>query len=139
MKEWKVKQELYHRLHKDYSDDLNKVDITFSDEIVNNALKHFKEHVKDWIYPAKSYFVAYCYASWISEDYGEDFVELLNDEKLLAGNDPYFKTYKEDPETYNKIFNEISLPVPMTGMVPEVRAYYETECGLESGLVNTNI
>lgn len=129
MQEWKVKQEIFHRLNKNYSDDLNKVNIVQSDDNVNDAVRHFKEHVDQWIYPAKSYFVAICYAHWISEDYGEDFYKLLNDPDLLHRNDPYFVTYKNDPETYDAIINRIQL-LPMTGMVPDVRKYYEAECGL---------
>jgi hypothetical protein len=48
---------------------------------------------------------------------------------LLAGNDPYFKTYEEDQETYNKILRDIELPLKMTGMVPDVKEYYDEEIG----------
>lgn len=129
MKEWKVRQEIYHRLNKDYSDDLNKVDILFTDNIVEDALKHFREYVDQWIYPAKSYFVAICYASWIAQDFNEDFYEVLDDEMLLAGNDPYFIPYNSDRETYDKILKEIELPLPLTGMVPDVKEYYDEEIG----------
>jgi hypothetical protein len=109
MKEWKIKQEIYHRLNTIYSDDLNKVDIVISYEY-SDIIKHFYEKVDQWIYPAKSYFVAVCYASWISQDYGENIIDLLKDPMLLAGNDPYFKTYDDDPDTYNKILSQIDLP-----------------------------
>jgi hypothetical protein len=127
MKEWKIRQEIYHRLNKDYDDDLNKVDIKMTDEVVEDAIRHFNERVEEWIYPAKSYFVAICYAEWIAEDFGEDFYDLLNDDMLLAGNDPFFKTFLQDPETYNKIIDAIDCPVQMKGMVPDVRKYYESE------------
>lgn len=128
MQEWKIKQEIYHRLNTVYSDDLNKVDIVISHEY-SDIIKHFYEKVDQWIYPAKSYFVAFCYASWISEDYGENIIDLLKDPMLLAGNDPYFKTYDDDPDTYNKILSQIDLPIPMKGMVPDVREYYNDEIG----------
>ncbi len=128
MQEWKVKQEIYHRLNHEYRDDLNKVDIVMSDDY-NDIIRHFHEKVDQWIYPAKSYFVAVCYASWISEDYNEDLIELLKDPMLLAGNDPYFKTYEEDQETYDKILRDIELPLKMTGMVPDVKEYYDEEIG----------
>jgi len=129
MQDWKIKQEIYHRLNTVHSDDLNIVNIVFTEEIVNDAVRHFREQVNQWIYPAKSYFVAICYAHWISEDYNEDFYNLLNDPMLLAGNDPYYKTYSEDPETYDNILSQISLPLPMTGMTTEVRQYYDAEIG----------
>lgn len=128
MQEWKIKQEIYHRLNKEYSDDLNNVDIVISHEYYD-IIKHFYDKVDQWIYPAKSYFVAICYASWISEDYGDDIFDLLKDPMLLAGNDPYFKTYDEDPDTYNRILLQIGLPIPMRGMVPDVREYYNDEIG----------
>ena len=127
MKEWKIRQEIYHRLNRVYDDDLNKVDIVFRENIVDEALRHFKERVDEWIYPAKSYFVAICYASWLAEDFNEDFYELLDDEMLLAGNDPYFVVYSNDRDTYDAILKDIQLPLAMTGMVPDVRGYYEDE------------
>lgn len=126
MQEWKIKQEIYHRLNNEYRDDLNNVDIVMSNEY-NDIIRHFNEKVNQWIYPAKSYFVAVCYASWIAEDYNEDLIELLRDPMLLAGNDPYFKTYDEDPETYDKILRDIELPLKMNGMVPDVKEYYDEE------------
>lgn len=129
MQEWKIKQEIYHRLTQEHSDDLNKVDVVISENIIEDAVKHFYEKVDQWIYPAKSYFVAICYAYWISEDYGDDFYNLLNDPDLLAGNDPYFVTYDSDPETYKSIINQISFPIPMIGMTPDVRQYYDAEIG----------
>ena len=48
----------------EHKDDLNKVDIVWRpDSIVNDAVRHFDEKVDEWIYPAKSYFVAICYAN----------------------------------------------------------------------------
>lgn len=127
MKEWKIRQELFHRLNKEYSDDLNKVEITTSNNIEEDALRHFFERIDEWIYPAKSYFVAYCYAYWISQDFNEDFWELLRDPELLYGNDPYFKTYDESPEVYDHLFDHIDWPIPMKGMVPDVYEYYKEE------------
>lgn len=129
MKEWKIKQEIYHRLNKEYSDDLNKIKVTISDNIAENALRHFNERVEEFIYPAKSYFVAFCYAYWISVDYKEDFLELLKDPMLLAGNDPYYKTYDEDSETYDFLISRVNFPIDMKGMVPDVREYYNAEFG----------
>ena len=132
MKEWRVRQELYHRLNKEYSDDLNNVDIVWTEDVVNEAVRHFYERIDQWIYPSKSYFVAICYASWLSEDFDEDFFDLLNDPMLLAGNDPYFKPYNLDSEIYDSILKHVSLPLPMTGMVEDVRSYYEEEFGIRT-------
>lgn len=131
MQEWKIKQEIFHRLNKDHRDDLTQVDIVLTENIVEDALRHFKERVGEWIYPSKSYFVAICYAHWIAQDYNEDFYTLLDDELLLAGNDPYFVPYSEDKETYDKILSKVTFPLEMVGMIGDVREYYDEEIGFE--------
>lgn len=131
MKLWKVKQEIYHRLNKVHDDDLNNVDIVITNNIKEDALLYFNEDVNEWIYPSKSYVVAFCYAYWLSEDYNEDMKELLKDPNLLAGNDPYYKTYDEDPEVYDFLFEKIKLPIPLKGIIPDIREYYKDEFGIE--------
>jgi hypothetical protein len=138
MQEWKARQQAFHHMNTDYSDDLNNVDIVWRpNNVVEDAIRHFEEYVDEWIYPAKSFVVAICYAKWLSEDYGEDFYELLRDKDLLAGNDPYFVKYNDSPlvyDTYNKILNRLgyfdnywSRDSSEMGMVPDIRKYYEEE------------
>jgi hypothetical protein len=132
MKEWRLKQEVYHRLNRSHTDDLNNLDIVIKEDVVNETVRHFHERIDQWIYPAKSYFVAICYASWISKDFGEDFYELLNDQMLLAGNDPFFVTYDRAKEIYDTILSAIDKnDIKMTGMVPDVKEYYDAEIGYE--------
>lgn len=129
MLDWKTRQQLFNSTAEEFTDDLNKVDIRTEEDSVTWAVKHFNERVDEWVYPAKSYFVALCYATWIHQDFGDDFYDLLNSKDLLAGNDPYYKTYNEDPETYNAILEQVKLPDALSqmGMVPDVRSYYEEE------------
>jgi len=132
--DWKLKQEIYHRLNTEYKDDLKDVDITLVEgyNIVSQAVRHFNEKVDEWIYPSKSYFVAICYAKWLAEDYGGRPLDYLNDSDLLYGNDPYFKPYEEDPSTYVMILQHTTWDFDETeGMVPEVREYYDAEFGYE--------
>lgn len=125
MKEWKVRQEVYRRLNKPKSDDLNKVEIVWRPEtIVDDALMHWNETVDEWIYPAKSYFVAICYATWIADDFQEDFYEVLDDPDLLP-DDPYFVPYSEAQETYDEILAEVEFTDG--GMVTDVLKYYDEE------------
>jgi len=126
-KEWKIRQELYHRMMKDHNDDLNKIKIELSDDVIENAIKYFYDKNMPFIYPSKSYVVAICYAYWLSKDFNEDFYELLNDGNLLYGNDPYFKIYNEDINTYDSILKKI-MPLDETkGIVPDVKEYYIKE------------
>lgn len=127
MKDWKIKQELYHRLNVVHEDDLSKVNIQKTNNVVDDAIRYFNERDIGWIYPSKSYVVAICYAWWLSHDFQEDFADLLNDKDLLYGNDPYFKPYSEDTDTYNAIIDKV-LPINETkGMVPDIKKWYTAE------------
>jgi hypothetical protein len=105
MEDWKIRQELYHRLNTVHDDDLNDKNIEITDNIVADAVRYFTEKDIGWIYPSKSYMVAICYAKWLSEEFGGNPVDYLNDIDLLFGNDPYFLTYDEDVVTYNQILD----------------------------------
>lgn len=129
MQDWKIKQEIYHRLNQEHSDDLSDKDVIINDDIVNNAVRYFKETNIGWIYPAKSYMVGICYARWLSEEYGGEPLEYLKDDSLLYGNDPYFVSYKYDCLSYDNILKSIngwSFDETL-GIVPDVRKYYEME------------
>ncbi len=129
MEDWKIRQELYHRLNTVHDDDLNDKDIVITDNIVTDAVRYFKEDNLGWIYPSKSYMVAICYAKWLSEEFGGNPIDYLNDIDLLFGNDPYFMIYDEDAVTYNQILDYIGeWKFDQTkGMVPDVRKYFIEE------------
>jgi len=126
-KEWKIRQALYHKLNSDYIDDLKKIEIKISVDVVENAVRYFYNKDMPFIYPSKSYVVAICYAYWLSKDFDEDFYELLNDEDLLYGNDPYFKTYEEDTKTYDEILKKVMPLNENKGIVPDIKNYYMAE------------
>ncbi len=107
MNDWKIRQEIYHRLNTDFDDDLNTKEVEFSDEIVHNAVRYFTERDIGWIYPAKSYMVGICYARWLSEYFGGNPIDYLDEQDLLHGNDPYFKKYSMDKEVYDEINEDI--------------------------------
>ena len=132
--EWKIRQEIYHRLNTEHSDDLNDKDIEITDDIIVNAVRYFNERDIGWIYPSKSYMVGICYAKWLSEEFGGEPLDYLNDPELLYGNDPYFVTYNEDKENYDKILEEIQgwNFSSTLGMCPDVKRYFIEEFQLES-------
>ena len=129
MQEWKIRQEIYHRLTPVFDDDLNTKDVNVSEDIINNAVRYFKERDIGWIYPAKSYMVGICYARWLAREFGGRPLEYLDDPELLYKNDPYFISYSAAPSTYIQIlevvggweFNEDA------GMVPDVHRYFLEE------------
>ena len=127
MKEWKARQSAYHLTASLFKDDLTDVEINWQpDLVVEFALQHFKEYVDEWIYPAKSYVVAICYAHWLSRDFKEDFFDALNDPELLFNNDPHFVPYWQDKETYDAILAELDFNEKL-GMVPDIYEYYKEE------------
>lgn len=128
MEEWKLRQEIYHRLNTKHDDDLNDKKIIITKDIVKNALRYFNEKDVGWIYPSKSYMVAICYARWLSEEFDKNPLDYLNDFNLLYNNDPYFLPYEKDIETYTKILNSIGWNFDETkGMVPDVKEYFVKE------------
>jgi hypothetical protein len=126
MKDWKARQAAFHHANKKHKDDLKDEDILYSEDIVDDVLMHFAQYVPDWIYPAKSYVVAICYAKWLEQDFGEDFYEVLDDPELLFGNDPYFVPYSEDENIYDAILKELDFNEDL-GMVPDIYEYYREE------------
>ncbi len=129
MKVWKIRQEVYHRINQVFDDDLNTKEIVLSDDITNNAVRYFTEKDIGWIYPAKSYMVGICYARWLSEYFGGDPIDYLDDADLLYGNDPYFVRYTDNSTIYNQILEVIGQWQFDTsqGMVPDVRQYFDEE------------
>lgn len=129
MEDWKIRQELYHRLNTVHDDDLNDKHVVITDNIVTDAVRYFTEKDIGWIYPSKSYMVAICYAKWLSEEFGGNPIDYLNDEDLLFGNDLYFVTYNKDSVTYDEILNCIGgwSFNEFIGYVCDVRQYFEKE------------
>jgi len=126
-KEWKIRQKLYHKTNTEHDDDLNKLHTEYSSNIIETAVKYFNDRDLGFVYPAKSYVVAICYAYWLSKDFNENFYELLSDKDLLFGNDPYFKIYEEDTKTYDEILKNIMPFNENKGIVPDIKNYYMAE------------
>ena len=129
--EWKLRQEIYHRINTEHSDDLNDKEIVITDNVVDDAVRYFYETDIGWIYPAKSYMVGICYAKWLSQEFGGELLEHLNDPELLYGNDPHFKPYEESKHEYDAILSKVG-EFGMTGMVPDVYEYFREEFMLNS-------
>ena len=126
--EWKIRQEIYHRLHKDHSDDLNTKAVVLTNQTVKHAIDYFNKRDIGWIYPSKSYMVAICYARWLAENFGGIPLEYLEDPELLYNNDPYFVEYSRDPKTYHQILNVIGWDFDESlGMIPDVKQYFNDE------------
>jgi hypothetical protein len=117
MKEWKLRQEIYHRTNPPHDFIENKkvivcnrnemYGIDFIAEVICYFLRE-DPHIGFLYYPQKSYAVAIIYAKLIQRYFKEDFYELLNDPMLLYGNDKHFVPYEQDVYTYNAIINQLA-------------------------------
>ena len=126
MEDWKARQKAYNHMTTNHRDDLTGIDVLNRPEfIVEDALMHFDKRVDKWIYPAKSFFVAICYANWIAEDFGEQFYDVLNYNELLP-DDPPFLPYERSKEIYDEILSKVNFD-NTNGMVPDVYEYYQEE------------
>ena len=126
--EWKIRQEIYHKLNTEHDDDLNTKEIVITNDIAKNAINYFMEKDIGWIYPSKSYMVGICYARWLAEYFGGNPIDYLEDPELLYNNDPYFVEYSRDPKTYHQILNAITWEFDESlGMVPDVKQYFNNE------------
>lgn len=128
-KDWKFRQEVFHRLQTEHSDDLNTKNVEMTTNVVEDAVRYFNEREIGWIYPSKSYMVGICYAKWLAQHFGGRPLEYLDDQDLLYGNDPYFVAYHNDPHTYTRILELINgWDFDETqGMVPDVYQYFLEE------------
>lgn len=132
MKEYKIRQEIYHRLSTEHRDDLKNFSVELVDDIAGTAVRYFRERDIGWLYPGKSYAVAVLYARWLAEEFGEDFYAALDDAELLYNNDPYFVPYSKDPANYDLVI--AAVPEDMTqGMIPDIRQYFVEEFMLCDG------
>lgn len=130
MNDWKIRQEIFHRITVQHKDDISKCTLIITKDIVDNAVRYFREvDIVGWIYPSKSYMVGICYARWLAREFGGDPLEYLDDPDLLYGNDPYFVPYSVDPNTYIQLLDRIGGWEfdEAAGIVPDVREYFVTE------------
>lgn len=133
MTDWKTRQQIYHKINTNFTDDLSDKLIELSDNIVDNAVRYFIDVDIGWIYPAKSYMVGICYSRWLAENFGGDPMDYLEDPDLLFGNDPYFVQYSTDPKSYHGILAKIGGWEfdEQQGMVPDVYKYFVEEFMLD--------
>lgn len=128
--EHKIRQEIFYRLNSNFDDDLSKfhIELVKDEKIVENAVKYFFDPNIGWVYPSKSYVVAICYAKWISKIWGYNFYDILNDESLLYGNDPYFLPYYKSKEIYDSIIETVGLDFNEDlGIINDVKRYFLDE------------
>lgn len=131
--DWKIRQEIYHRINTTHDDDLNTKDVVLTEDVVGSAIDYFTRRDLGWIYPSKSYMVGICYARFLSEHFGGRPLEYLEDPELLYGNDPYFVEYSRDPHTYHQILNVVGWDFDVTrGMVLDVYGYFKEEFMIEN-------
>lgn len=131
MKEWKVRQDVYHRLSQTHVDSFDRSEYDWvgwgSDVLVDDVCRYFSENPDKLTYPSKSIFVAIVYAKMIADVFQEDFIEVLSDQDLLYGNDPFFKPYPELKNVYDAVLEKVSPIDLQKGQCPDVVEYWNAE------------
>jgi hypothetical protein len=114
MKDWKVRQQLTHKLHQ--HDDLieneemrewKREELRDIDFLSSVLAYFFREGDGVLHYPQKSYSVAVIYAKLLEKYFQEDFYEVLNDPDLLP-SDKYFVPYLQDQEVYDQVITTLT-------------------------------
>lgn len=133
MKEWKVRQQLYHKLH--VPRDILGVDVTFDvvpmtdAQLIESIREYFTSGTCKIVHPAKSYAVAIIYARLIERYFGGDHLTHLDDPELLFGNDKFFVPYSTSQDVYDAVLSLIPTD-PEKIDIPQVRdtvTYFKKE------------
>ena len=122
---WKLNQSIYNQLMVEHSDDESRHKRTFNGDVVYGALNFLTKKDNIGIYPGKSYAVALVYADFLTSRYSGSLKDYLNDPELLFNQDKHYKTYAEDPGTYDELFEYIEQTKDWKtlGWVPYTRHY----------------
>lgn len=136
---YKEYQYLYRDLVKEHDDAIDKVPFVETEntvvEKVRGAMAFFRSEAFPIIYPGKSYGVAVVYATHILRDYGIPLRDTLHDPDLFLGEDPYYVTYDQDPDTYEAILEALTefgeADYTQLGWAKQTSIYYRLECTAE--------
>lgn len=110
MKEWKIRQDVYHRTQviSDTAFDIIEQDLD-DESLIEDIIRYMTAPESRLLYPTKAYAVAIVYATLLAEYFDENFIEALSDPDLLYGNDKYFVPYMEAQHIYNRVIGQISV------------------------------
>lgn len=110
MKEYEYRRTVFYQLHghESFEDEHKNFEYTIENEtVVQDAVTYLLDGTSYLRFPGAARAVAIAVADLISREFGEDFFEILNQSSLMNNNDPFFKTYKEDQNTYDAILEKV--------------------------------
>ncbi|BCM95121.1 hypothetical protein [Burkholderia phage FLC6] len=137
MQEWKMWREVYNNLVTDHTDARHKHAFVVSDTVVDDAIEYITNRSELGRYPGKSRIVAIIYAFCVSETYGEDFLQVLDDPELFHSPDEFFVPYSQDKDSYDAILARLK-DIPgwiEGGWAPKTVEYFHLEC-TEAGVAS---
>jgi hypothetical protein len=111
MKDYEYRRRTFYLLfgQESFEDAHKNFDMIFDyNTVIEDAVTYLKDGTSYLRFPGAARAVALAAADIIANQFQEDFFEVLNDPFLMNGNDPYFKTYEQDKETYDMILLHIS-------------------------------
>lgn len=110
MKEYQYRRTVFYQMrgHENFEDAHKNFNYTIENEtVINDAVTYLTDGTSYLRFPGAARAVAIATADFIAREFGEDFFTVLNDPALMNHNDPFFKTYEEDKETYRAILKII--------------------------------
>ena len=124
MQDWKLNQEIYHRLTPP-GDFIESKQVVYHDELDTlEFCSRYFVYPDDGVlyYPAKSYCVALIYSILLSTYFGGTPIQYLKDPALLYGNDSQFKPYQPDTsEIYDTMLATLTSDSIETSTLLQVR------------------
>ena len=125
---------------QDFTDLSDNVDIPIvkrnkKEHIIEDAINYITVHRDAMFYPGKTYAIAIMYASWIEDEFGGEFYDILDDSELLF-DDEDFVPYSKDKETYDKIIRYVdwlndNAKYENLPYLKQTRQYFEQEFMLD--------
>jgi hypothetical protein len=114
MKEWKLRQQIFHKIFSETNlgDNLDEqVIIEEFDEntIVQRALEYPYSSSAVCHYPGKSFAVAIIFSLLLEKNFGDTIYNYLSDPDLFMGEDKYFTPYNENKFIYDLILKDFPL------------------------------
>lgn len=110
MKEYEYRRTVFYQMHghERFEDEHQNFNYSIENEtVVQDAVTYLLDGTSYLRFPGAARAVAIAVADFISREFGEDFYTTLNQASLMNHNDPFFKTYQEEKDTYDAILKDV--------------------------------
>lgn len=112
MKEYEYRKTVFYQLnsHRDFEDSHKNFNyIINTNTTVDDAVKYLIDGSAYLSFPGAARAVAIAAGVFIAQNFKEEFHQILDNKNLMHGNDPYFKRYSEDKNTYDRVLKIVGI------------------------------